>query len=256
MGCVHTSLSFEEYFWKDVDLNGRVVLDAGTGFGVTTLEIAKRMSVQRKRGRIISVDIDPECFKLARKLLKQYGLQDLVTFVKADLSNMPEIKTESIDIVVSTRTVSDINRFPCRLLKVISEFYRVLRSGGRIVLSDECPRLVPVSKEEEVAVSRWNLAKAISHIIGKPHSHEVEPKDLEFMMELVGFGECEWAIFEGEEISERRIEHFANRAKEMASEIEDTKLKDALFNAIENIRKAFQKKGGVFPTKYIIHAIK
>jgi hypothetical protein len=36
-----TSLSFEKYFWKGVDLNGKVVLDAGTGFGLTTCEIAR-----------------------------------------------------------------------------------------------------------------------------------------------------------------------------------------------------------------------
>jgi len=34
-------LSFEDYFWDNIDLNNKAILDAGTGFGVTTLEIAK-----------------------------------------------------------------------------------------------------------------------------------------------------------------------------------------------------------------------
>jgi len=228
VGRVHTTLSFEEYFWKGIDLDGKVVLDAGTGFGITTLEIARRMIVQRQTGRIVSVDMDSNCFELARKLLAKHKLEHLVDFVHADLSNMPQIETESIDIIISTRTISDINRFPCRLMRAISEFYRVLKSEGRIVLSDECPRLLPLSDEEEVAVSRWRMAKAISHLIGRPHSHEVEPEDLEFMLKLVGFRKCEWAIFKGERIPERRIKHFVGRAKEMALKIEDTKLKKCI----------------------------
>jgi len=96
-----TSWSFEEYFWQGVDLDNKVVLDAGTGFGITTSEIAGRFHVQKLRGRIISVDVDPSSFELARKRLKEKGLVELVTFVKADLLHMPEIQTESVDLVVS-----------------------------------------------------------------------------------------------------------------------------------------------------------
>jgi predicted O-methyltransferase YrrM len=64
-----TSLSFEEYFWKDMDLKGKVVLDAGTGLGLTTYEIARRIYQEKQRGKIVSGDVDPEVFKQARKLL-------------------------------------------------------------------------------------------------------------------------------------------------------------------------------------------
>ncbi len=256
MARVETKLSFEEYFWKGIDLSGKVVLDAGTGFGITTLEIAKRMSIQKQRGRIISIDIDPGCFELAERLLEENGLTDLVTFIEADLSNMPQIESESIDVIISTRTVSDINRFPCRLIKAISEFYRVLKKGGQIVLSDECPRFKPLSEDEEVAVLRWQLAKAISHLIGRPHGNEVEPDDLEFMMKLVGFRKCEWAIFSGERIPKRRIEHFVTKSSEMISKITHPGLRQAFLEAIEDLKKVFQKKRGVFPPKYVIHAVK
>jgi len=233
-----------------------VVLDAGTGFGIMTLEIAKRLSTQKQKGRIISVDIDPKCFELAKRLLEENKLTDLVTFVEADLSNMPQIESESIDVVISTRTISDINRFPCRLLKAISEFYRVLKEGGQIVLSDECPRYKPLSEEEEVAVLRWQLAKAISHLVGRPHGNEVEPDDLEFMMRLVGFRRCEWAIFEGDRVSERRIEHFVEKSSEMASKLSHIGLRKAFLEAIKDVRRRFHEKGGVFPPKYVIHALK
>ena len=256
MGRVRTNLSFEEYFWKGVDLNGKVVLDAGTGFGITTLEIAKRVSMQERKGRIISVDVNQSCFDLARKLLERHGLQDLVVFVKADLSDMPEIDSESIDVVISTRTMADVNRFPCRLLRTVKEFYRVLRRGGHVIISDECPRIKPLSEEEEVAVVRWQLAKAISHLIGRAHANEVSPEDLEFMMRVVGFKRCEWAVFKGETIPKRRIEHFIRRSKEMALKIGNEGLRKAFLRAIDEVGEMYKRKGGVFVPRYVIHAYK
>lgn len=39
-----TRLSFDEYFWQGIDIGDKIVLDAGTGFGHTTLEIAQKLS--------------------------------------------------------------------------------------------------------------------------------------------------------------------------------------------------------------------
>ena len=251
-----TFLSFEDYFWGNVDLNNKVILDAGTGFGVTTLGIAKRINLQKARSRIISVDINPQSFEFARKLLMEHGLLDLVTFEKADLSSMPKIQNESVNIVISTRTLSDINSFSCRLVRAIAEFYRVLRKGGRVILSDAYPRSKALSEEEKVAVRRWQLAKAISHIIGRPHSHEVEPEDLEFIMTLVGFQKCRWAVFKGDEISRQRINHFVTSATEMTAQIENPELRKAFIEEIKAIRETFNEIGGIFPPRYIIHAVK
>lgn len=261
------SSSFEEYFWKDVDLNDKVVLDAGTGFGLTTCEIAKRIYQQKHRGKIISVDIDSESFERARKLLqtqkwlelvrlKRPKLLDSVNFVKADLSNMPEIASGSVDVVVSTRTLADINSSPCRLTKAIAEFHRVLKLNGEVVLNDECPLLKPSNQEEKVAVKRWQLVKAISHLTGRPHANEVEPEDLEFTMHVVGFRECRWAIFKGDKMSQRRIDHFVKSSTELVTKIKDSRLKNAYLEEIKNVREMFNKQGGVFPPRYILHARK
>ncbi len=155
---------------------------------------------------------------------------------------MPQIATESVDLVVSTRTISDINSYPCRLTRAIAEFYRVLKTEGQIILSDEVPTWKASSKEEEVAVTRWQIAKAISHLVGRPHANEVEPEDLEFVLSLLGFQQCKWTLFEGQKIPQRRVNHFVDTTSKLASEIEYKNLKNAFQDAIKAVKETFQKK--------------
>jgi len=251
-----TSSSFEEYFWRDIDVNGKVVLDAGTGFGYTTLEIAKRLSTSELKGKIVSVDIDSESFKSARKLLENAGLQNLVTFVKADLSSMPEIGNAQIDVVISTATICAINSYADRVTKALSEFYRVLKEGGQIVLSDECPLPKARFAEEKVAVMRWQLIKAISDLLGDRHINEVEPEDLEFIARLVGFGECRYTIFKGEAITERRMNHFTKKATEMIAKMNDSNLRNAFSDYAKKVVETFKREEGIFVPRYIFHARK
>jgi len=251
-----TSLPFEAYFWQDIELDGKTMLDAGTGFGLTTSEIAKRIHQQDYRSKVISVDIDPKAFEDAQKLLRSQGLLGYVTFIKADLSNMPEIKSETIDLIISTRTLADINSTPCHLTRAITEFHRVMKPHGQAILSDECPLLIAPTKEEEVAVARWQLVKSISHLTGRQHANEIQPEDLEFTMKLTGFKNCQWAVFKGEKISKQRINHFATRTTELTENIPDIKLKTAFQERINQIKTMFDKQGGVLPPRYILHAKK
>lgn len=251
-----TSLSFEEYFWRDVDIVSKTVLDAGTGFGHTTLEIARRLSASKKDGKIISVDVDSESFKFARKLLEDARLKDFVTFVKADLSCMPEIGNAQVDIVISTATICAVNSFPCRVTKALSEFHRVLRKGGQIVIGDECPLPKARFAEEKVAVMRWQLIKAVSDLTGERHYNEVEPDDLEFVANLVGFKESRYAIFKGETITKRRINHFIKKATEMTARINDSELRECILERIKTVKEIFRKEGGIFAPRYIFHARK
>jgi len=252
-----TSLPFEAYFWQDIELDGKTVLDAGTGLGLTTSDIAKRIHQQKHKGKIISVDTDPQAFQEAQKLLQAQRLLKYATFIKTDLSNMPEIKSNTIDLIISTRTLADINSTPCRLTKAITEFHRVMKPESHIVLSDECPlQTASTKEEEEVAVSRWQLVKSISHLTGRPHANEIEPQDLEFTMKLIGFKNCRWAIFKGEKTSKQRINHFVTRTTELTEKIPDSKLKTAFQQRIKQIKTLFNKQGGIFPPRYILHAKK
>jgi hypothetical protein len=123
-------------------------------------------------------------------------------------------------------------------------------------VSDECPLPVSSNQGEEVAVKRWQLIKAVSHLTGRSHSNEIEPEDLEFSMHLVGFQECRWASFKGDKISQQRIDHFVRSATELVNRIKDSRLKNAFLEEITKIQEMFEKQGGIFPSRYILHAQK
>jgi len=179
-----------------------------------------------------------------------------VSFVRADLSHMLEVASNSVDVIVSTRTVADINSRPCRLVRAVAEFHRVLKPNCQIVLSDECPLLRTQDREQQVAVKRWQLVKAVSHLIGTPHANEVEPEDLESAMELIGFQRCRWAIFRGEKITQQRINHFVDRASENARLMGNQKLAAAFLEEIQHVKTLFNEQAGIFPPRYILHAKK
>ena len=54
----HADSSLEGFFWKDTDLKNKMIVGAGTGFGMTRAEISKRSNRQGVNGTtIVSIDI-------------------------------------------------------------------------------------------------------------------------------------------------------------------------------------------------------
>ena len=63
----------------------------------------------------------------------------MVEFIKADLTCMPQIKNESVDLIVCHATICAVNNRPLKAVKALSEFYRVLKKGGWLIIDDESP---------------------------------------------------------------------------------------------------------------------
>ena len=106
---------------------GERVLDLGSGAGIDALLAARKVGVD---GHVIGVDMTPEMLASARKNAAAAGVEN-VDFREGRLEAMP-VEDGSVDAVTSNCV---INLVPDKAA-VFGEIHRVLRPGGRVVVSD------------------------------------------------------------------------------------------------------------------------
>lgn len=229
------------------------MLDAGTGSGASTAALASEIHRAGGSGRIVSVDLDPECFQLARERLgdKEY----LVEFLESDLAQLP-FQDYTFDLVVSAGTLCAVNSQPLRAVAAVQEFFRVLKPGGICAVKDEYPMIASSEARFQVQARRWRLYRALCDLTGRYHYNEFLPSDLKRVMEMVGFDCTSWSREPGGALRPGVVEEGVAMLKEMAEEVGNAAMRQVFLAEVESIQAVYKQLGGDFPDQFVLHAFK
>ena len=134
---------------------GETVLDLGSGAGIDCFLAAERVGPE---GRVIGVDMTPEMVERARANALKVGVSN-VEFRLGEIEALP-VADASVDAVISNCVLNLSADRP----RVLAEAMRVLRPGGRVMISDlvssrPMPDFVANSKESLVGCLPVRIAE-------------------------------------------------------------------------------------------------
>jgi len=123
---------------------GEVIVDLGSGAGIDVFLSANTVG---RSGRVIGIDMTEEMLERARRNAEKSGYAN-VEFRKGDIEERIPVDGSSIDAVISNCVIN----LTTDKVKTFKEIRRILKSGGRMVISD----LVGDRKADSIDPERWS----------------------------------------------------------------------------------------------------
>lgn len=130
----------QERFLERLDLSpGKTLLDVGCGAGGPALRIAAITGCS-----VVGIDVHEQAVTTANALAVQRGLAGRAEFRSADASGPLPFPDRTFDTITC---IDAINHFPDRS-RVITEWARLLKAGGRLLFTDPITLTGPLTNAE------------------------------------------------------------------------------------------------------------
>ena len=148
------------------------VLDAGCGQGVVAIYLARKFGC-----RIEGITVIPFEIEEARMLVARFSVSNLVRFSLMDYSNM-QFENNSFDAIYTIESL-------CHSMdtrRTLSEFYRVLKKGGRIALFE-----YTLAEDEKFSLHEMSVLNNVIHLTAMDGLKELRHDRFQNIIKEVGF---------------------------------------------------------------------
>ncbi len=167
---------------------GERVLDCGCGIGGSSIWLA-----QHRGARCVGVNITAYQLERARRLVREKNLQDRIEFIERDFTDTG-LPDASFDVVWGIEAMS----YAQDKRRLLQEVYRVLKPGGRVVVSDGWRNDIEPKFGHERDLHRWLDGWAVPDLAGV--------REFEGYLDEVGFQRRQfWDAHDYVEPSARRM---------------------------------------------------
>jgi SAM-dependent methyltransferase len=187
---------------------GETVLDLGSGAGIDCFLAAEKVG---KNGKVIGVDMTHEMITRAEENAKK-GNYENVEFRQGEIENLP-VADDTVDVIVSNCV---INLSPDKQ-RVFREAFRVLRPGGRVMVSDvvllhELPGFIKDSVEAYIGCLSGALLKDdyMSAIKEAGFKEVAITDETAFPIECMANDQTAKALIENAGISSNKLQELAH----------------------------------------------
>lgn len=195
---------------------GEIVLDLGCGFGSDALVAARQVG---STGCVYGLDKDKEKLGVAEHAASSQGIGN-VRFIEGSIEQLP-LEGASFDVIVSNCV---INLSTSKEL-ALSEAYRVLKPGGRLIIADIISLATPIPEEAQLlAASVFGCTQGV-----------IAKEEYLLLLKAAGFSsvECElYQRFELDRISSRAQKHRLSNVLEALKDPAFAKTVHGLFASV------------------------
>ncbi|MFX0113211.1 MAG: class I SAM-dependent methyltransferase [Candidatus Hodarchaeota archaeon] len=141
-----------DFFLENLNLSVSTILEVGCGMGSLTIPLARKIAKYTDKPRIIALDLSygpyAGILDVLRKKVNETSLENKIDVVQNDVRNMTSISNESIDLIISSELLCDLDRDGLEMAS--KEFYRILKPGGQMGHGELNP--IPANKAQQLFI--------------------------------------------------------------------------------------------------------